>query len=260
MREQVSTLPEFLRAPRERIPMMCLLLLLTLNAGWTDTLCYLFLSHVFSSFMTGNFLFIGLSLAQGDSGLLVRAIVAVLVYLIGAIFGSFYLTRTQQQPTESIWLTSFARYLLLEWIVLLIFAIWWQFTGNLTSHHGTQIALLALAAFAMGTQGALVTAFNIPGVVANALTGTVLLLGRRLVQHGNRHVTEKQYGWERSAWFLVILCLFYILSAIIAVLIMPYIAIQFIPVIIVTIAIFVLLVSSIRNTAIASGDIMTPVP
>jgi uncharacterized membrane protein YoaK (UPF0700 family) len=216
------------------------------------THCAISLSHVFSSFMTGNFLFIGLSLARGDSGLLVRAIVAVLVYLIGATFGSFYLTRTLEQSTESIWLTAFARYLLLEWIVLLAFAIWWQFTGSLTSHPGTQIALLALAAFAMGIQGALITAFNIPGVVANALTGTVLLLGKRLAQPGNRHVTENQHGWEKSAWFLSILCLIYILSAIVAVLIRPYIAIQFAPAIIIALAICVLLVPSMRGTAIAS--------
>jgi uncharacterized membrane protein YoaK (UPF0700 family) len=144
---------------------VCLLLLLTFNAGWTDTLCYLSLSHVFSSFMTGNFLFLGLALAQGKRGLLVRAVIAVLVYLIGVMCGSFCLGRAPQQAIWPRWLTTLFRYLLMEWMAFLVFALWREATGDLASHAGTQIILLTLAAFAMGLQGAMVQAFEIPGVV-----------------------------------------------------------------------------------------------
>jgi uncharacterized membrane protein YoaK (UPF0700 family) len=43
-----------------------------------------------------------------------------------------------------------------------------------------QIILLGLAAFGMGIQGAIVVAFEFPGVVANAMTGVVIVLGRRI--------------------------------------------------------------------------------
>lgn len=243
MEETMRTLPELLDAPRKRTPLVCLLLLLTFNAGWTDTLCYLSLSHVFSSFMTGNFLFIGLALAQGNHGLLVRAIVAVLVYLVGVTCGSFRLGRAPQQAIWPRWLTTLIRYLLLEWMVFLVFAVWWEFTGDLPSHAGTQIILLVLAAFAMGLQGALVQAFEIPGVVANALTGTVLLLGRRLAQDVGGPVAESQKEWKRNRWFLVVLCLIYILSAPVVLLTRPFLATPFGPVLIVTIVMVVLLTS-----------------
>jgi uncharacterized membrane protein YoaK (UPF0700 family) len=193
--------------------------------------------------MSGNFLFIGIGLVQGNGGLLLRAIVAVLALLIGATCGLFYLRRVSQQPTGSRWLNTIARYLLLEWVVLLVFAIWWQFTGNLITPAETQITLLALAAFAMGIQGALVSAFSIPGVMANDLSGTLLLLGQRLAQWENRQVQENAKGWKSSKWFLALLCLLYILSAIVGTLTIPSIATPYVPVLIVTVTIVILLLS-----------------
>ncbi len=66
-------------------------------------LSYLALGRVFASFMTGNFLFIGLGVAQGNSGLLIRALGAVLVFLAGVTFGSFCLERAPQQQTGTAW-------------------------------------------------------------------------------------------------------------------------------------------------------------
>ena len=74
-------LPDLLRAPHERRRIGPLMLLLTLNAAWIDMLSYLSLGRVFASFMTGNFLFIGLGVAQGNGGLLIRALVAVVIDL-----------------------------------------------------------------------------------------------------------------------------------------------------------------------------------
>src|SRR5260370_31340446 len=97
------TLPDLLRAPHERGRIALLLLLLTLTAAWIDMLSYLSLGRVFASFMTGNFLFIGLGVAQGNSGVLIRALLAVLVFLVGVACGSFCLGRSPQHPTETAW-------------------------------------------------------------------------------------------------------------------------------------------------------------
>jgi uncharacterized membrane protein YoaK (UPF0700 family) len=238
-----TTLPDLLRAPRERVHIGLLLLLLTLNAAWIDMLSYLSLGRVFASFMTGNFLFIGLGAAQGNSGLLIRALVAVLVFLVGAAFGSFCLGRAPQQQTGTAWHHTFARYLLLEWLLLLVYAVIWRVMGNQSQQTGVQILLLGVAALGMGMQGALVTVFNIPGVVADALTGTLITLGQRLAQGlGHRGPESQERGW--SSMFLAFLCLIYVVSAFVVALISAFILTPVVPVIVVTIAIFALLFPS----------------
>jgi uncharacterized membrane protein YoaK (UPF0700 family) len=240
--EQTGTLQEFLHASHSQRLLVILLLLARFTAGCTDVLCFLSLSHVFASFMTGNLLFIGLGAAQGNYGLLLRAIIAVLVYLLAIVIGSFVLERVPQQQIWRNWLSTFIRYLLVEWVVLLTFALLWLFTGNPATHQGIQITLLTMAAFAMGIQGALIGAFKFPGIVANALTGTVLLFGQRLAQGANRHTLENAWE-ERNTWFLALLCLVYIFSAFVVGLTVRSLVIPFIPVLLITVELLILLAS-----------------
>jgi uncharacterized membrane protein YoaK (UPF0700 family) len=237
------TLPDLLRAPHERGRITLLVLLLTLTAAWIDMLSYLFLGRVFASFMTGNFLFIGVGVVQGNSGLVIRALVAVLVFLVGVIFGSFCLERAPQQQTGTAWHNMFARYLLMEWLLLLVYAIIWRVTSNLSQQGGVQILLLGVAALGMGIQGALVWTLKIPGVVADALTATLITLGQRLAQGLDHPGPESQEGrW--SSMFLVLLCLIYVVSAFVAALTWAFILTPVVPVIVMTIAICALLVPS----------------
>src|SRR6266853_3735983 len=241
------TLPDLLRAPHERGRIGLLILLLTLTAAWIDMLSYLSLGRVFASFMTGNFLFIGLGVAQGNSGLLLRALVAVLVFLVGVTFGSFCLGRAPQRQSGPAWHKTFARYLLIEWLLLLVYAIIWQVTSNLSQQAGVQILLLCLAALGMGMQGALVWAFKIPGVVADALTATLITLGQHFAQDlGHRGPESQERGW--SGIFLALLCLIYVASAFVVALTSAFILTPGVPVIVVTIAIFALLFPSRQAT------------
>jgi uncharacterized membrane protein YoaK (UPF0700 family) len=215
-----------------------LVLLLTLAAGWTDALSYLYLDKVFSSFMSGNILFIGLALAQGNGALLVRAILAVLVFFCGITLGSLYLGRgSQVEPREGS-RTTIARYLLVEVLVLLAFAILWQLTGTPANQSVTQVVLLGMAAFAMGLQGALIATFNLPDILSVALTAVVVLLGMRIA-HGIGRQTTDQPG-RTSSSFLVVLLLSYTLAALVAALL---ISTPFIPCIIVAAAILAVLVT-----------------
>src|SRR5947209_17510915 len=97
-----STLPDLLTKPHERGRIALLILLLTLTAAWIDMLSYLSLGRVFASFMTGNLLFIGLGVVQGNSGLLIRALVAVLAFLVGVTLGSFYLGRAPRSEERRV--------------------------------------------------------------------------------------------------------------------------------------------------------------
>src|SRR5260370_1956607 len=198
------TLTDLARAQREGERIVLFILLLTLNAGWTDMLAYFFLGHIFASILTGNFVFIGLGLAQGNSGLLIRALAAVLVSFVGVTLGSFCLQQAPQRQTEQTWHTTLVRTLLIEWLLFLAFAIIWPLTSNLSQQGGVQILLLCLAALGTGIQRALIQSFNIPGVVANALTGTALALGHGLAQ-ALGHPGPNRQEWSGIIVFLTLL-------------------------------------------------------
>jgi uncharacterized membrane protein YoaK (UPF0700 family) len=242
-----SRLPELLARPHERGRLALLIALLTLTAAWIDMLSYLLLGRVFASFMTGNLLFIGVGAVQGNSGLLIRALVAVLIFLVGVTFGSFCLQRGPQQQTGTAWHHTFARYLLLEWLLLLVYAILWYATSNLSQQADAQILLLGVAALSMGLQGALVMALQIPGVVADALTATLIDLGQDLARSlGHREPKSRQWRW--SGLFLMLLCLIYIATAFVVALTSAFPLTPMVPVIVVTIAICSLLVPSPQAT------------
>ena len=238
-----STLPELVATPHEHGRLGLLIALLTLTAAWIDMLSYLSLGRVFASFMTGNLLFIGLGVAQGNRGLLIRALVAVLVFLVGVTFGSFCLERASQQQTGTAWHHTFARYLLMEWLLLLVYAILWYVTSNLSQKADVQILLLGMAALGMGLQGALVMALQIPGVVADALTATLIELGQHLAQVLG-HRAPKSREWRWSGQLLALLCLIYVASALVVALTSAFVLTPVVPVIVVTIAIVALLVPS----------------
>jgi uncharacterized membrane protein YoaK (UPF0700 family) len=240
--EDEVTLRAFVAASSQRMLHTRLVLLLTLAAGWTDALSYLYLDKVFSSFMSGNILFVGLALAQGNGAVLVRAILAVLIFFCGITLGSLYLGRgSQAEPGEGS-RKAITGYLLIEVLVLLAFAILWQLTGTPANHPVTQVALLGMAAFAMGLQGALIATFNLPDILSVALTAVVVLLGMRIA-HGIGRQTTDQPG-RTSSPFLVVLLISYTLAALVAALL---ISSPFIPCIIVTAAVLTVLVAPERE-------------
>jgi uncharacterized membrane protein YoaK (UPF0700 family) len=204
--------PALLRAPLENPRILLVILLLTLNAGWVDALAFLSLGRVFASFLSGNFVFVGLGIAHGQSGLMIRAVVALVASFAGSTLAALRLQRALARRTEPSHRNTFVPILLIEGLPLLAFAIVWRVTSDLAQHAGVQVLLLALAGFAMGIQGALVSAFNLPGVVANALTGAVITLGQRLAQRVD-HPGRTSPEWRRNNTFLAILPLLYVVSA-----------------------------------------------
>jgi uncharacterized membrane protein YoaK (UPF0700 family) len=242
--EDEVNLKALVDASSQRMIRTRLVLLLTLAAGWTDALSYLYLDKVFASFMSGNILFVGLALAQGNGALLVRAILAVLIFFCGITLGSVYLGRgSQDEPREGS-RTTIARYLLIEMLVLLAFAILWQFTGTPANQPVTQVILLGMAAFAMGLQGALIARFNLPDILSVALTAVVVLLGMQ---------TTDQPG-RTSSPFLIVLLLSYTLAALVAALL---ISTPFIPCLIVAAAILAVLVTPEREGVIPQNSQLT---
>ncbi|MFL5661964.1 MAG: YoaK family protein [Ktedonobacteraceae bacterium] len=210
-----------------------LLLLFAFIAGWVDALGYLGLGQVFTSFMSGNVVFLGLALAQGDLGLLERSVTALVTFLVGAALGAWIAGR---EPFHAAWADSGTRALALEWIVLLLLAIGWLLIGIPSRIGSGQLLLIGLAAFAMGIQGAVVQTLNIPGIAAVALTGTLLALGKRLVYHAQPAASTKAVG----IGLLIGLCLTYAISAIVVALMQPWLPFaSIVPVVGLTIGIFI---------------------
>jgi uncharacterized membrane protein YoaK (UPF0700 family) len=215
-----------------------LVLLLTLAAGWTDALSYLNLDRVFSSFMTGNILFVGISISQGNDALLVRAALAVAVFLIALTLGSLYLIWGSHKRTPREYRMSLARLLTVEGLLLLAFAILWQLTGDIATHPNTQVVLLGIAAFGMGLQGALVASFNLPNIVSVALTAVLVLLGMRLA-HSLARQTIDEPG-HTSSPFLVALIVSYTLAALVTAM---WVSTPFIPCVIVAVALLLVILA-----------------
>lgn len=153
-----------------------LLVALTGAAGALDALSFLFLGKVFTSFQSGNVLFLGLGIGQGDGGLTLRA-GAVLAAFIAASAAGAHLVGRRLLPGA----TRTERTVLgIEAVLLAAFAALWIATGTPADHPVGRVALLVLGASAMGIQAALSLALKIPNVMTVAITATVAALGQRL--------------------------------------------------------------------------------
>jgi uncharacterized membrane protein YoaK (UPF0700 family) len=199
------------RIPRLRGRIAILITLLTFGAGWTDLLAYLFLGRVFASFMTGNILFVGFALSEGDYNLLGSALVAILVNFAGVAVGSLIVQRAPILRTVAGWRSVLVRTLAIEWCLLFIFTVLILVTNM--KGQGTGLFVLGIAAMAMGIQGGVVISFDIPGIVANALTAVVILLGQAAGQDIDH--TEEQSAWKWKNQFRVGLLLTYAIGALI---------------------------------------------
>ena len=143
-------------------------------AGWLDALAFLHLGKVFNSFMTGNVLFVGFGIAEGDGGLVVRAGAALTAFVLGSfvgarIVGSRLTAEADREPLT--------RALGVEAGLLTAFAMLWLATGAPAEQPVVQVVLLALGAAAMGVQAAVTLALKIPNVATVALTATIAQLG-----------------------------------------------------------------------------------
>lgn len=163
-----------------RWQVLLVILLLTFNAGWVNSLAFLSLGRVFASFLSGNFVFIGLSVARGDGALLLRAVVAIVSALAGIVFASGYLESLMRRAANDPGWKLVVDLLTMQGVVLFAFAMVWSSFEHPSLAASHQMILLSLAGLAMGIQGVVVGRLNVRGAIANALTGTVLLLGAHL--------------------------------------------------------------------------------
>jgi uncharacterized membrane protein YoaK (UPF0700 family) len=151
------------------------LLGLTGTAGALDALAFLHLGKVFNSFQSGNVLFVGLGIGNGNGGLVVRAGAVLLAFFLGAAAGARLIGTRLSPRRASIELQIAA----IEGTLLALFAALWLVIGSPDDHPVARVALLAIGALAMGIQASLSLSLKVPNVITVALTATVAALGQR---------------------------------------------------------------------------------
>jgi uncharacterized membrane protein YoaK (UPF0700 family) len=158
-----------------------LLLLLTFASGAVDAICFLGLGKVFTAFMTGNFVFLGMRIA-GAPG---PHVLSVLVSMGAFATGVFIATRVVS-PTRrtSVWPRRVTLVLGLSVTAHAAFVALWIGVGGRPSL-ASSIVLLGVSALAMGVQTAAVFSLGLQGVFTTAATATFTVLSGDSAQWAN---------------------------------------------------------------------------
>jgi uncharacterized membrane protein YoaK (UPF0700 family) len=149
-----------------------MLAVLALAAGSVDALSWLALGKVFSAFMTGNIVFVAVGLSSHDAGLSLHAVVAV-----GAFGAGAWATAAVMPPQHPgvLWPTRATVGLLSCALVQMAFWIIWLAVGG-HPDPTLKVALLAISAWAMGTQTATAVSLGVHAVFTTAATATWTVL------------------------------------------------------------------------------------
>ncbi|BBY94983.1 membrane protein [Mycobacterium gallinarum] len=147
------------------------LLLLTFATGLVDAVSVLELGHVFVANMTGNVIFLGLWLAPRTVVDVTAALVALVCFVAGAVFGGRLARHLDREVHRWLGIT-----LALEVVMLVTLSIL-AGTGVLDYHDHTKLFLIAGLAIAFGIQNSTARQFGIQELSTTVLTTTISGLG-----------------------------------------------------------------------------------
>jgi uncharacterized membrane protein YoaK (UPF0700 family) len=149
-----------------------LLLLLTLSSGAVDAICFLGLGNVFTAFMTGNFVFLGLRLAGAPGPHTVSVIVALCAFSAGVCSATQLVSPASR---SDVWPQRVTLALGVTVVAQVAFAALWL---GVSGHASLTAAcfLLGISALGMGFQTAAVFSLGIQGVFTTAATATFTVL------------------------------------------------------------------------------------
>ncbi|HEU5267935.1 MAG TPA: YoaK family protein [Jatrophihabitans sp.] len=144
-----------------------LVLVLTVGAASTDALSYLGLGHVFPANMTGNTVLLAVDVTTSDYASAVRSLLALAGFVIGAVAAAGITEPDEDgdRPARTM------HALLVEFLVLLVAAVWWLLTGTDRPENAAQLGVIALFGMAMGAQSAAMARLDVP-VSTTYITGT----------------------------------------------------------------------------------------
>jgi uncharacterized membrane protein YoaK (UPF0700 family) len=165
-----------------------LLLLLTFASGSVDAICFLGLGKVFTAFMTGNFVFLGLRIGGAPGPHLGSILVSLGAPASGVGIATLLLGGRRN---SAVWPRSVTQVLCLSVAAHLGFvALWLAVNGrpSLTP----EVCLLAISAFAMWVQTAAVFSLGIQGVFTTAATATFTVLSGDAAHWATHHPERRR--------------------------------------------------------------------
>jgi uncharacterized membrane protein YoaK (UPF0700 family) len=169
-----------------------LLVVLTLTTGALDAVTFVRLGKVFSSVITGNLALLGVAVGRKEAALALDAGLALAGYAAGVLIGGPI--AGTPQPGQPVWPVRVSYALAVETGLLAAFSGEWLATGGHPAG-ASRLALLLLAAAAMGLQSATVRRLGQISTTYLTSTLTALLTGLAL--------RRKPEDWGRSSGILV---------------------------------------------------------
>jgi uncharacterized membrane protein YoaK (UPF0700 family) len=149
---------------------------LTVSSGAVDAISFLALGKVFSAFMTGNIVFLGLRVAHAPAA----GIVSILASMAAFAVGVYLSTRITPYESCGFWSQRVTVALGVSLIAHAVFLDVWFATKGQPSIEVAHV-LLGLWGLAMGMQSAAVRRLHVDGVFTTAATATVIFLVGDLV-------------------------------------------------------------------------------
>jgi uncharacterized membrane protein YoaK (UPF0700 family) len=149
-----------------------LLLLLTFVSGAVDAICFLALGKVFTAFMTGNFVFLGLRIAGAPGPHVSSVLVSMGAFAAGVLIATRLVSPTRG---ASVWPRRVTLVLGLSAIAHAGFLALWLAVGGHPSLVFA-VCLLGTSALAMGFQTAAVFSLGLQGVFTTAATATFTVM------------------------------------------------------------------------------------
>ena len=163
------------------------LMALTFSSGAIDAMSFLALGKIFTAFMTGNLVFLGLGLADAGESDLLRALIALTAFAAGI----FAATRVIEASRGSdVWPRGATVALGVVGGLQAIFLALWLATGGLPGS-GSGDVLTAIMALAMGLQSGAILALGVRGVYTTAQTATMMFLFRDVAARSGSAASER---------------------------------------------------------------------
>jgi uncharacterized membrane protein YoaK (UPF0700 family) len=160
------------RQPRGTGARDLLLVALTFSSGAIDAISFIALGKLFTAFMTGNLVFLGLR-AAGEPGPDVLTVAVSLAVFAAGVFASTRIVGASKG--SSVWPHEVTLALGVAAISQAAFLAGWIASSGQPST-GVTVLLVGLSALAMGMQSGAVLSLGVRGVFTTAATATVMFL------------------------------------------------------------------------------------
>jgi uncharacterized membrane protein YoaK (UPF0700 family) len=166
-----------------------LLFALTVSSGAVDAISFLALGKVFTAFMTGNLVFLGMGVARYPGAASIRAaLVSMAGFAVGVYLATLIVTPREavtvgdKDAAGVVWPLRVTYALAVSLLPHLAFVVSWIALGGSPSGSAT-FGLLAIWALAMGMQSAAIRWLNVGGVFTTAATATFIFFFGSFARH-----------------------------------------------------------------------------